>query len=150
MTETDVPSDELEIRPEVPLAAVAYGDIVYWGTIAGSVLALIGTLIAFLTDHNLMPVGDVFAGIWSGQSGEAIWQQLTGSAPRGHWYLGALGTGAGLSMAGLVLGVVAVIPAMVVSALLLQGQQRWLYAGLALLGALILTVAALGLLSVPG
>ena len=150
MTETDAPSADLEIRPEVPLAAVAYGDIVYWSTIAGSVLALIGTLVAFLTGPNLMPVGDVFAGIWSGQSGETIWRALTGNAPQGHWYLGALGTGAGLSMAGLVLGVVAVIPAMVVSALLLRGQRRWLYAGLALLGALLLTMAALGLLSVPG
>ena len=58
--------------------------------------------------------------------------------------------GDGLAMAGIAVAVLAVIPAMVISAGLLFREGDRIYPVLALLGAAIIALAATGMLSVPG
>jgi len=132
---------ELE-RPTVPRAAVLYGDVVYWGTILGSVVAILGSVLAFVSDLNYMRPEAVLSALWQGHSVDAIWSETVGSRPDGHWYLAHLGHGDGLTMAGIALGVFVVVPGMLVSAWLLLRQRQRLFAGFGLLASGI-TVAAM-------
>ncbi len=132
---------ELE-RPTVPRAAVAYGDVVYWGTILGSFITILGSVLAFVTELNFMEPELVLSAIWEGRSVDEIWQDTVGERPDGHWYLEHLHRGDGLTMAGIALGVFVVVPGMLVSAWLLLRQRQRLFAGFGLLASGI-TVAAM-------
>lgn len=131
--------------PVVPVAGVVYGDMIYWGTIAASILTLIGEVMSFITTQNFMSPTYLLSSIWQGKSVEDIWTNGAAAAmPEGHWYLNQLATGDGLTTAGLALGVFTVIPAIVGSAVMLVRQRQFLYAGLALVAGVITSLALLG------
>ena len=71
---------------KAPLAGVIYGGIVYWGVLAGSLIVIIGSVLAFLGD-NYVPASYWLSTVWQGESVSQIWQGATGSLPLGHWYL---------------------------------------------------------------
>ena len=130
--------------PVVPLAGVVYGDMIYWGTIAASVLTLLGQTINFVTTHNYMSPNYLLSAIWQGKSVEEIWVEGAGALPQGHWYLAHLSTGDGLTTAGLALGVFTVIPAIAGAAVVLLRQREYLYASLAVIAGAFTTLALLG------
>ena len=130
--------------PVVPLAGVVYGDMIYWGTIAASVLTLLGQVINFLTTHNYMSPNYLLSAIWQGKSVEEIWVEGAGGLPHGHWYLEYLTTGDGLTTAGLALGVFTVIPAIAGAAVVLARQREYLYSSLAVIAGAFTTLALLG------
>ena len=136
-------------RPDnvkVARSGVIYGDIIYWGTIAGAFLTIIGSVITFVTTNNYIDPNYLLSSIWEGNGVEAIWAgaEGVGTPPDGHWYMGQLTTGDGLTMFGLALGVFSVIPGLLgASWVLLTREKMPLYAGLALVAALITMVAML-------
>lgn len=130
--------------PVVPVAGVVYGDMIYWGTIAASMLTLLGQIISFVTSKNFMSPSYLLSSIWQGKSVDEIWKDGAAGLPEGHWYLNELATGDGLTTAGLALGVFTVIPAIAASALVLLRQRQHLYAGLATVAGIITTLALLG------
>ena len=132
---------ELE-RPSVPKAAVLYGDIVYWGTILGSFVAILGSILAFVTELNYMEPELVLSALWEGRSVDEIWEETVGERPDGHWYMEHLGRGDGLTMAGIALGVFVVVPGMIASTWYLLRERQRLFAGFGLLASGI-TVAAM-------
>ena len=99
-----------ETRPEVSYAGIVYGEIIYWGTVAGSIIAIIGATIATLFTKNVIEPAYLFSQIWEGNSPATIWEGAVGATPKGHWYLANLFTGDGLAMFGLAFGVFAVTP----------------------------------------
>ena len=135
-------------RPKPPLAALVYGEIVYWGVLLGSVIAIIGSTLAFLGD-NFVPVSYWLSSVWKGESVAQIWEGTTGSLPMGHWYLPHLTTGDALTALGLSLGVFAVVPALFLSAAILLKEGEKLYGTLALVGGLVVLMGVLGLAPMP-
>ena len=135
-------------RPKPPLAALIYGEIVYWGVLLGSVIAIIGSTLAFLGD-NFVPVSYWLSTIWKGESVAQTWEGATGSLPMGHWYLSHLTTGDALTAMGLSLGVFAVVPALFLSAAILLKEGEKLYGTLALVGGLVVLMGVLGLAPMP-
>lgn len=127
----------VESRPEPSPAGVAYGDLIYWITILGTVLTLIGTLISFITTNNYIQPSYLLSVIWQGQSVEQIWQGGAGSVPNGHWYLDHLSHGDGLTMAGIALGVFSVLPAILVASWVMLREKQQIFAVLAVLAAFI-------------
>lgn len=138
-----------ETRPKPPLSGLVYGETIYWGTIAGSLIAVIGSIIAFLRQSNVMDPGYVFTAIWEGKSIAQIWEGGLGYLPNGHWYLSSLSKGDALTMFGLALGVFSVIPGMFGSALLLLKEKKYLFGVLAIIGGFITLFSFLGLFRVP-
>ena len=135
-------------RPKPPLAALIYGEIVYWGVLLGSVIAIVGSVLAFLGD-NFVPVSYWLSAIWKGESVAQTWGAATGSLPMGHWYLSHLTTGDGLTALGISLGVFSVVPAIFLSAAVLFKEGERLYGSLALAGGVVVMMGVLGLAPMP-
>ena len=135
-------------RPEIPVAGIIYGEIVYWLTIVGSVIAIVGSTIAMFGADNYLDPSYVFSAIWEGQTTVAIWEGTVGSIPGGHWYLGHLGAGDALAMFGLALGVFSVIPGLIGSAIAMLKKRQFLFGSLALVAALLCITSCIGLIQV--
>lgn len=129
-------------HPAVSVAAVVYGDTVYWGTIMAAALTLVGEVLNFVTSSNHIAPSYLLSSIWQGKDVDNIWGKAVGAAPDGHWYLDYLATGDGLTTAGIALGVFVVIPAILASASVLYRQRQILFGTLAVVAALI-TVGAM-------
>ena len=67
-------SQHSEARPEISRAGIVYGDIIYWVTIAGTVLTLIGSVITFTVSGQYMDAGQLLENIWAGKTVDEIWQ----------------------------------------------------------------------------
>jgi uncharacterized membrane protein len=128
---------------EIPFSGIIYGDTIYWVTIAGAVLVIVGSVITFVTEANYIAPGYLLSSIWAGTPVDKIWIDAVGSPPDGHWYLSQLATGNGLTMAGIAMGVFSVIPGLVVGGVVLFKEKRTLYGILAVVAAVITTVAML-------
>lgn len=143
------PSVAEHIRPKVPRAGVVYGEVVYWFTVLGSVISIVGATIAMLGADNFLDPSYVFSAIWQGESTVEIWEGAVGQIPNSHWYLPRLGMGDALAMFGLALGVFAVIPAMIFSAIILLRERERLFGTLAVIAAILCIVSCLGLIRMP-
>ena len=137
-----------EEKPKPPIAGIIYGEIVYWGVLAGSLIVIAGSVLAFLGD-NYVPVSYWISSIWKGETVLQTWVGATGALPSGHWYLSHLSTGDGLSAFGISLGVFSVVPALFLSGVALLKEKQWLYGSLALVGCLVVVIAVLGLAPMP-
>ena len=126
-----------ENKPKPPFAGVVYGEIIYWGVWFGSLLVMIGSILAFLTEASYISPSYCISSIWQGMSSEQIWQETIGSLPRNFWYLFHLKTGDGLAAFGLSLGVFSVIPALLSAAIVLIRKKDIFFASLAVIAAVI-------------
>ena len=128
-------------KPVVPVAGVIYGDIVYWITIVATFVVLIGSVMTFVTTNNYIDPNYMLSAIWEGKNVEEIWIGAVGAQPDGHWYLPQITTGNGLTAAGIALGVFSVIPGIIGAAVLLFKQGERLFGTLAVISAIITSVA---------
>jgi hypothetical protein len=135
-------------KPKAPLAGLIYGEIVYWGVLAGSLIVIIGSVLAFLGD-NFVSVSYWMTSVWKGETVEQVWQGATGALPNGHWYLSRLTTGDGLTALGISLGVFSVAPALLLAGAALYREKEWLYGSLAIFGGVIVMIGVLGLAPMP-
>ena len=123
---------------KIPPAGLVYGETVYWGTIAATVMVFIGQIVTFVTKANYAAPGKLLTGVWKGnRSIEQIWQDAAASVPEGHWYLAHLATGDGFTAAGIALGVAVVVPAILGASFVLFRQGERLYGALAFIAAVI-------------
>lgn len=128
-------------RPKVSTAGIVYGDIIYWCTIIASIVVLIGSFITFTTSNNYIDPSYLLSSIWQGKTVDEIWQGAVGASPNGHWYLSVLGTGNGLTAAGIALGVFGVTPAIIGSSIFLFKEKQKFYGSLAVVAAIITVFA---------
>jgi len=140
-------TDKTQIKP--PLSGLAYGQIVYWITMASSFIAMIGSVIANVTKANFITPTYWITAIWQGKSTAEIWEPVTGSLPVGHWYLNCLATGDGITALGISIGVFSVILAMVVAGIILFKEKQILFGALAFIAAAITTASMLALTPLP-
>ncbi len=92
------------------LPGLVFGEVIYWMTLLGSVLAMVGLVLTYATGASGTDPTAMLSGVWSGQSVAEIWRSASNSQPQGHWYFEQLGTGQGLTAAGIALGVFSVVP----------------------------------------
>ena len=137
----DNDNNSVEDRPVAPRAGVVYGDMIYWITVAATVVVIIGSLLTITTTYNYIDPNYLLSAIWQGKTVEEIWVGAVGAQPDGHWYLGQLLTGNGLTAAGIALGVFSVIPGIIGAAVVLFKEKERLYGALAVIAAII-TMAA--------
>ena len=128
-------------KPVVPLAGVVYGDIIYWITILATIVVIIGSVVTFVTTSNYIDPNYLLSAVWQGKNVEEIWVGAVGAQPNGHWYLQHLTTGNGLTAGGIALGVFSVIPGIIGAAYLLFKEGQRLFGSLAVLSAVITSVA---------
>ena len=138
-----------EGKPKPAFAGLVYGEIVYWGTVIGALIAILGSAYAFASKSNVMDVSHVFSAIWQGKDTASVWMEGIGRMPQGHWYLPKITTGDGLTMFGMAFGIFAVIPGMFASAIAMLKKKDYLFAGLAILAGIISVTACLGLFTLP-
>lgn len=106
--------------------SLVYGETVYWVTIAGALVAVIGSVVAFATNANLLNPAVTLAGIWEGQTAAEIWSRAGGVEPSRHWYLTALPSGDALAMTGMIGAIVSLVPATLATGwLMLRRQERF-------------------------
>ncbi|RMD70055.1 MAG: hypothetical protein D6819_05265 [Gammaproteobacteria bacterium] len=129
-------------RPDIALAGIVYGDIIYWTTILASVITAFGLIMTFVSQAHHIDPSFLLSEIWSGKSIEQIWIDAVGEPPEGHWYIHHITTSNGITMAGIALGVFSVIPALLASALVLFKEGDILYGVLAVIAAFI-TIGAM-------
>ena len=138
-----------ETVPKPPVTSLVFGLVIYWVTIIGSIIAVIGAIVAFVSKANYVPPSHWFTSLWQGNSTVEIWEETASSAPVGHWYMSQLATGDGLSALGISIGVSSVTVALLVSAIMLFKSKSVVYGMLSLAAALIIIVATLGLTPLP-
>ncbi len=134
-----------EERPSVSYAGIVYGDIIYWGTLIGAFIVLLGSMITFATNSNYIDPAYMLSALLDGKNVTEIWQNAegVGEVPNGHWYLSALNTGNGLTMLGIAMGVFSVTPAIFASAYYLFKDGDKLFASVAAVAGIITIYAML-------
>ncbi|WP_202320283.1 DUF1634 domain-containing protein [Archaeoglobus neptunius] len=142
--------------PNPPVEGRVYGEIAALITIVGIVIALIGVAINLTKGGELLDTSKLIQGLLEGRSPHEIWKtdSVFKAEPHGYWFFGYLSTGEGLSMAGLaiacwggVIGAWSIFLAMFRSKEVLL-YKKGLYPVLAFVISVILTLAALGILSI--
>lgn len=139
---------DTEVRPKPPLSGLVYGEIVYWGTLIGSFIAIIGAVVTFVTKKNYVDPAYMLTSIWQGKSVEEIWSGATGALPNGHWYIHHLFTGNGLAEFGLAIGVFTITPACFGAAICLFKEKEYVFGTMATIAGIITTLSMFGVLSV--
>ncbi len=92
-------------KPKIPLPQIVYGRIIYWLCILAALICTIGSVLAIaFPDNNIMNPHYLFFSIWEGNNPEAVWQQVAGGFPGGHFWLHNLTTFDGFTQFGLVIG----------------------------------------------
>ncbi len=137
-----------EVRPKPPLSGLVYGEIVYWGTLIGSFVSIIGAVISFVTKRNFVDPGYMLTAIWQGKSVEEIWTGATGALPHGHWYIHNLFTGNGLAEFGLAIGVFTITPACFCAAFFLFKEKEPIFGAMAAIAGFITVLSMFGVFSV--
>ncbi len=140
---------EIEIQIKPAFEGRVYGAIVYWITIAGSIITIFGSAIAFVTKANFVAPSYWISSVWQGKSTAEIWGEAASSPPVGHWYIHHLATGDGLIAFGISIGIVSVTVAMLGSAIVLFREKKVLFGVLAVMAAAITTLAMLALTPFP-
>lgn len=129
---------------------IVYGEVVYWTVLTASIVVIIGSVLAFVTEANFASPSYWITSIWEGKSTTEVWEESTiNSLPPSHWYLSHLATGDGLAALGISLGVFSIVPALVCSAVVLLKRKSFFFGSLALIAAIIVMVAMVGLLPLP-
>ena len=153
--EVPVTSDTVSEKPALKESArkkaksedLAYGETVYWLTLAGSVIVLIGSLLSFVSQSNFASPSYWVSKVWQGSTTEEIWEGV-GGTPNGHWYLSHLATGDGLQALGISVAVISIVIGLIISAIILFKRKSRLFGGFALISALIIVISVLGLLPI--
>jgi len=127
MTEPQSQLENDKANRHVPFSGIVYGNIIYWGTIFGTVISIIGSILTFTTDSNLVnPINEISA-VWQGKSVEEIWISAGSSVPNHHWYIALFDTGNGLTMAGIAIAVLSVTIAIIGTAIVLLREKNLLF-----------------------
>jgi len=128
-------------RKKAKIENLIYGEPVYWATVIGSFIVVIGGLIAFLTTNNFIDTGYWISAVWDGATKEEIWMGAGQVEPSGHWYLSYLTTGDGLQVAGLAVALLSINVGLVAAAITLLRKKETVFAIFAMVSAAIVTLA---------
>ena len=133
----------IQSRPQL-----IYGRCIYWLSIVAAMICAIGPVIAVaFEDKNIMGPHYLFYSIWEGKTAEAVWQEVGGGFPGGHFWLHNLTGGDGFIQFGLVLGCSCACVALIGTAIafLREKPRATGWALVSLWVASLIALAALGI-----
>jgi hypothetical protein len=135
-----------DVRPEMPREQIVYGEIVYWITVVSCIICTIGPLIAMINvENNILNPHYLFANIFEGKNAQAIWQEVGGGFPGGHFYLKNFTAGDGFTQFGLALGCSVALWALLGSAVVYLSRKIYLYFFLSLWVSFLVFISMVGL-----
>jgi len=133
---------------KIPLPQIIYGKITYWLCIIAAMICTIGSVLAIaFPDKNIMNPHYLFFTIWQGNNPEAVWQQICGEFPGGHFWIHNLNTWDGLTQFGLVIGCTCACLALLGTsiAFLWEKPRSYGWALVSFCVALLILLSALGI-----
>ncbi len=133
----------IQSRPQL-----IYGRCIYWLSIVAAMICAIGPVIAVAFQYkNIMDPHYLFYSIWEGKTAEAVWQEVGGGFPGGHFWIHNLTGGDGFIQFGLVLGCSCACVALVGTAIafLREKHRATGWALVSLWVASLIALAALGI-----
>ena len=137
-------------RPKPPIAGVIYGTICYWIVVVGILVAIVGMSMYFVSD-GCLDTEILLDSLWEGKVVEDVWEEASciGELPEGHWYLDLdlLSHGDVIAMVGVAIICGAAVVGMWGAFVGTVRSRERLYAVLALIIAVILTLSAIGVVS---
>lgn len=139
-------------RPKIPLSQLIFGESVYWLCVVAAIVCMIGPIIAMLSvDGNVMNPHYLFSSIFNGNTADAVWEEVAGEFPGGHFWLDNIATGDGFTQLGLVIGCGCALPALMATAMvyLFKKKERsymWVLFSLGI--AALITISVLGIFNV--
>lgn len=131
-----------------PLPQRVYGVVVYWLSIIAAMICTLAPVVAIaFPSRNVMSPHFLFSTIWQGEKPEAVWQEVAGGFPGGHFWLSNLSFGDGLVQLGLVLGCCCAGVGLLATtvAYLIHRPRSYGWALASLFIAALVTLAALGI-----
>lgn len=128
---------------KAPSENLAYGESVYWMTLVASLVVLIGSVVAFVSKANFIPVSYWISAVWDGKSTEDIWHGAGSTTPPGHWYIDHLMTGDGLQALGLSIAVFSILLGMGAAAFILFRKRNMIFGAFASVAAAIIIISML-------
>ena len=138
-------------KPKIPASQLVFGESVYWLCVIAAIVCMIGPIIAMLSmDGNVMNPHYLFASIFKGNTANAVWEEVAGGFPGGHFWLDNIGVGDGFTQLGLVIGCASALPALMATAIVyLRKKERsyiWVLFSLGI--AVLIAISILGIVNV--
>ncbi|MDQ7784017.1 MAG: hypothetical protein RDU20_14130 [Desulfomonilaceae bacterium] len=118
-------------KMQMPRAQIWYGEVVYWLCIVSAMICAVGPVISLASpEDNVLNPFALFGAIWQGKTAAEVWQIAGGGFPGGHFYLTNLFVGDGITQAGIALGCMCALPALLVAAVFYIREKRraWFWA----------------------
>jgi hypothetical protein len=140
---------EEEKVPAPPREGVVYGEIAYWFLVAGVLIAIVGLGI-YLGSPGYIDKSSLLSYLWSGSSCQTIWKDIGGSGQVVSWFssIKMLHKGDMLATLGIAIsGFGAVFGMWGATFQMFRGGKRKTYLIFALIIAIVLTLSALGIIS---
>jgi hypothetical protein len=134
--------------PRPPREGIVYGEIAYWLLLIGMMVAIVGSVI-YIASQGYVDKTCLLTHLWQGDDIHAIWEECAGASevPQGHWYLGMLSQPDAIAMLGIAISCIAAVFGMWGAFFQMLRSGRKLYLIFALIIAVILTLSALGIIS---
>lgn len=141
--------------PDVPVAGIVYGHIAYWLVLVGICVALVGSIFCMISTGN-PDSSSILGGLWNGDNIHVLWDRCAGidEFQNNYWYLSLLSLGDRIAMIGIVISCVASVfgmwgasATMLVNSKHSRIPMRRLFIVFAIVVAAILTLSALGIIS---
>ncbi|MDI6792867.1 MAG: DUF1634 domain-containing protein [bacterium] len=136
--------------PKPPLAGIVYGDFAYWMTLIGMVIGSIGIGMSLAGVKSFSDPTALISHLLAGHDLHTIWEKSAGEVVHGHWYLSKLSYSDAIAMLGVAICCFAAVFGTwgSVVAMLRETKKQYLYLILAIIIAVILTLSAIGILSI--
>ncbi len=139
------------MQPKPPISGIIYGEIAYWIAIVGMIIGVVGLAIYLGSGGGVMSP-DMISDLLSGKSPKELWEKhsiLRKMPESPHWYVNYIGKGDAIAMLGIVICCTSAIVAMWATTvtLFVKREVKILYGIFALIVSTIMTLAALGIIS---
>ena len=138
---------EKDKAPKPPIGGVIYGEITYWLVLIGVIIAVVGSVI-YMTSDGFVNKEAMLESLWDGAEVDTVWEESSSydEAPQGHWYLKHL-EGDTVAMFGIALACFAAVAGMWGALFGMVRSKGGIYIIFTLIIALVLTLSALGVIS---
>ena len=138
---------ERDKAPKPPSGGIIYGEIAYWLVLIGVIIAIVGSVI-YMTSDGFVNKEAMLESLWDGADVDTVWEKSSSldEAPQGHWYLRRL-SGDTVAMFGIALACLAAVVGMWGALFGMVRSKGGIYIIFTLIIALVLTLSALGVIS---